>query len=135
MSSNTKVSISGHRTFYIDRVDCTIDLGEDFLTGRKHDFFKGVIVKATFHNVTESGIENGNLVWTDNPIIQKYIDLRNSDSRTPRNSVFDQLTSEDEEFYEAFIEAVADMNGSVGPGITVGPIGGPSSCMSWDESC
>ena len=112
--SKTEVVLWGDRTFHIDRVDCTVDLGT------VDDFFKGVIVSASFHDVTEQGTANGRLVWTDNPIIQKYID----------DLPADQFTSEDEAFYEAFIEAVTDMDGSVGPSITVGPIDGPSSCMS-----
>ena len=120
MSSNAKVSISGERTFHIDRVDCTVDLGKDFLTGTENDSFKGVIVKASFHDVTEQGTANGRLVWTDNPIIQKYID----------DLPADQFTSDDEDFYEAFIEAVTDMCNSVGPGITVGP----NYFGFWDES-
>lgn len=123
----TEVVLWGDRTFHIDRVDCTVDLGTI------DEAFEGTFVKASFHDVTEQGTANGRLVWTDNPIIQKYIDLRNSDSRTPRNSVFDQFTDEDEKFYEAFIEAVTDMCNTVGPCVSVGPCEGPSSCMSYVE--
>jgi|SaaInlV_135m_DNA_3_1039749.scaffolds.fasta_scaffold00025_3 hypothetical protein len=112
MSEVTQVSIWGDRTFHIDCVDCTVDLGT------VNDNFEGVIIKASFYDVTEQGTANGKLVRTDNAIIQKYID----------DLPVDQYTSEDELFYEAFIEAVTDMCDSIGPCVTVGPIDGPSSC-------
>ena len=114
MSEVTQVSIWGDRTFHIDRVDCQVDLGTI------DENFKGVIVKASFHDVTEQGTANGKLVWTDNAIIQKYID----------ELPVDQYTSEDEAFHELFIEAVTDMCGSIGPSVMVGPEDGPCSCMS-----
>jgi len=110
--SNTKVSIWGERTFHIDRVDCTVDVGT-------------VTVSASFHDVTEEGTANGTLVWTDNAIIQKYID----DLPAGQGNYSD----EDEAFMEAFKEAVEDMCGTVGPCVSVGPINGPSSCMSYVE--
>ncbi len=114
MSEVTQVSIWRDRTFHIDRVDCQVDLGT------VDDNFKGVIVKASFNDVTEQGTANGNLAWTDNAIIQKYID----------DLPADQFTSEDELFYEAFIEAVTDMCNDIGPCVSVGPLDGPCSCMS-----
>ena len=112
MSEVTQVSIWGDRTFHIDRVDCQVDLGTI------DDNFKGVIVKASFHDVTEQGTANGTLIWTDNAIIQKYIDELPAD----------QITDEDEAFHEIFIEAVTDMCGSIGPSVMVGPQDGPCSC-------
>lgn len=113
----TEVVLWGDRTFHIDRVDCTVDLGTI------DEEMKGTFIKASFHDVTEQGTANGRLVWTDNPIIQKFID----------DLPVDQYTSEDEMFYGTFIEAVTDMCNTVGPSVSVGPCEGPSSCMSYVE--
>ena len=115
MSEVTQVSICGERTFHIDRVDCQVDLGT------VDENFRGVIIKASFHDVTEQGTANGKLVWTDNAIIQKYIDWEQEEN-------LDHITSEDEAFHEIFIEAVTEMCGSIGPSVMVGPEDGPCSC-------
>lgn len=96
------VKISGEFNFWIEEAQVSV-------------MVKGELVAATFQGVTEEGIAHAELIWSDHPIIDRHIHLVSHPSGLLNSDL--PITEADEDFYESFIEAVSNLDGSIGPSI------------------
>lgn len=90
-------TVSGSMKFIIEKVEVVVEVND-------------TVIRAVFEEVTQDGITSGRFTEADHPVLKDYID----------DIPASYFTNEDREFISLFLEEVNELDGLIGPHVTVG---------------